>query len=387
MLYICRGMLKAYKYRLLPTEDQQKTLIQWMGACRYVYNLGLETKMIAWTSLRKNVTCFDLIKQLTDLKRADGMEWLRACSSQSLESALTNLDNAYTSFFRGGGFPKFKKRSGRQSITFRRDTRIEKGFVRLTKLPLIAFAQHRPLPEGSEIRSTTVSKTPSGAWFISFLIQDNKNIPAKRPITIEGSVGIDVGLKAFATLSDGQVFDNPKYLHHQLKRLRIEQRTLRRRYKKGIPIKEQSKGYYRQRIVVAKLHEKIANQRKDFLHKLTDSITKNYDTICLENLNVQGMMQNKILSKAIGDVSWHEFIRQLEYKAEWRGKNISFIGRFEPSSKLCSVCGHHFKELKLSNREWDCEKCGAHHERDRNAAINIKNFGLRKQPVSGKASQ
>lgn len=378
-------MIKAYKYRLLPTEEHKKILANWFGACRFIYNLGLETKIAAWTSLRRNVSCFDLMRQLTELKKTE-CKWLSDCSRQSLESALTNLDNAYTKFFKGGGFPKFKKRSSAQSMQFRQGAKIKDGKIYLTKIGWIDFIQHRPIGEG-EIRTVTVSKTPANGYFVSILIKDDNELPIKKPITENTSVGIDVGLKMFATLSDGQTFENPKYLHEQLKRLRIEQRTLARRYRKGKPVNEQSKGWHKQRLVVAKLHEKIANKRKDFLHKTSTAIIKQYDTICLEDLNVKGMMKNGNLAKAIGDVSWYQFSQFLEYKAEWYGKNISYIGRFDPSSKICSNCGNIFKELKLSDRIWTCQKCGSEHDRDHNAAINIKNFGLRNQPISVNVNQ
>ncbi len=369
-------MLKAYKYCLLPTEEQKQTLSQWFGSVRFVYNLGLEAKIAAWTSLRKNVTSFDLMKQLTELKRTE-CKWLADCSGQSLESSLTNLDNAYTQFFKGGGFPKFKKRSNRQSIQFRRDTKIKEGKVFLTKIGGIDFIQHRPLGKG-EIRTTTVSKTPANNYFVSILIETGKDVPTRKAIKEKTTVGIDVGIKTFATLSDGQQFENPKYLQHQLNRLRVEQRKLKRRLKKGA--KEQPNGYQKQKLVVAKLHEKISNQRNDFLQKTSTAIIKQHDTVCLENLNVKGMMQNRKLSKAISDVGWYSFAKMLEYKADWYGKNIIYIGRFAPSSKTCSVCGNIFKELKLSDRMWICEKCGTEHDRDINAAKNIKNFGFKAEP-------
>lgn len=376
-------MLKVYKYCLLPTEEQKQILSGWFGSCRFVYNLGLETKIAAWASLKKNLSCFDLNKQLTVLKRTECV-WLKECPAQSLESSLNNLDTAYNKFFKGGGFPKFKKRSERQSIHFRQDSRVENGKIRLVKIGWLDFVQHRPLGEG-EIRTVTVTKTPSGKYFVSILIKDDKEFPEKKPITSETSVGVDVGLKTFATLSDGTTFENPKYLKQQLKRLRVEQRKLNRRYKKGA--EKQSNGWNKQRIVVAKLHEKIANQRKDFLQKASTLIIKKYDTICLEDLNVQGMMQNRKLSKAIADVSWYEFNRMLEYKADWNGKNLIYIGRFEPSSKICSNCGNIFKELSLFDREWICKKCNTKHDRDTNAAINIKNFGLRTKPSTANTSR
>lgn len=371
-------MLKAYKYCLLPTDEQKETLAQWFGQVRFIYNLGLETKIAGWVSQKKHVSCFDLMRQLTELKKTE-CPWLAECPRQSLESSLTHLDNAYTRFFKGGGFPTFKKRSSSQSITFRRESKIIGDKIQLSKIGLIDFVQHRPVGKG-DIRTVVVSKTATSKYFVSILVENHKELPAKKIVKEKSTVGIDVGLKTFATLSDGQTFENPKYLHEQLRRLRIEQRTLARRYKKGINTADQSKGWHKQKLVVAKLHEKIKNQRQDFLHKTSTSIIKKYDTVCLEDLNIAGMIKNRNLSKAISDVSWSEFMTMLTYKAEWYGKNIVKIGRFDPSSKICSDCGNVFKGLTLSMREWVCEKCGSVHDRDLNAAINIKKFGSKARP-------
>lgn len=379
-------MIKVYKYRLLPTSEQADILNNWMGCTRFVFNLGLETKIAVWASAKKNISSFELMRQLTDLKKTDA-KWLAEYPQQSLESSLTNLDVAFTSFFkRGAGFPKFKKRRDSQSVIFRRDSKLENGKIKLTKIGWVDLIQHRPLG-GGEIRTVTVTKTPTNKYFVSVMVKNEDLLPEKQVIKESTSVGIDVGIKTFATLSDGESFENPKYLHHQLSRLRVEQRKLNRRYKKGIKTELQSKGWHKQKLVVAKLHEKIANKRTDFLHKTSTSIIKKYDTICLEDLNISGMLKNNKLSKAISDVSWSEFKRMLEYKAEWYGKNILEIGRFEPSSKICSNCGIINKELKLADRKWTCGKCGTLHDRDMNAAINIKNFGLRAKPSTAKASQ
>lgn len=369
-------MLKAYKYRLLPTDSQKATLTSWFGACRFTYNLGLETKIAAWTSLKKNVSGFDLMKQLTELKRTE-CPWLKDCPGQSLESALTILDNAYTAYFKGNGFPRFKKRSTGQSIQFRRGSVVNDGRIRLTKIGWVDFIQHRPF-EG-EIRTATVSKTPAGNYFVSILVKDEKELPAKLPVAEQTTVGVDMGLKTFAVLYDGQQFQNPRLLQGSLKRLRIEQRRLSRRFKKGVKISAQSKGWHDQRLVVARLYEKIANQRKDFLHKFSDAITKQYDMICVEDLNIAGMIRNRKLAKAISDAGWSEGLRMVKYKAEWRGKNYVEIGRFAPSSKLHEKCGYINKDLTLSQRVWECPNCKGIVDRDQNAANNIKNFGLKAQ--------
>jgi putative transposase len=231
----------------------------------------------------------------------------------------------------------------------------------------------------------TVSKTSTGKYFVSILVENQKELPKKKPIREETTVGIDLGVKVFATLSNGTAFDNPKYLRGKLKRLRVEQRRMSRRFKKGA--KQQSKSYQKQKLLVATLHEHIRNQREDYLHKVSTQIIRCFDTICLEDLNIQGMMQNEKLALSIGEVGWYKFKTMLEYKAQWYGKNILYIGRFQPSSKLCSHCGWVFKELTLKDRSWTCGSCGFHHERDENAAKNIKTFGLRNRPSTANVSQ
>lgn len=377
-------MLKAFKYRLNPTLEQKEQLSKFFGSVRFVYNLGLETKISAYIGNKKNLTCIDLANQMKALKDTDA-PWLQDCPAQVLQMSLRNLDNAYTNFFRGKGFPKFKKKHQNQSIQFPQGVRLLGDKIFLPKLKYVDFVKHREIGEGA-IKTVTLSKTTTGKYFVSILIDNYISLPDKKPIKEKTTVGIDVGLKTFAVLSDGQQFENPKYLEHQLKRLRVEQRTMARRYKKNVKTVDQSKNWHKQKQIVALLHEKIANQRKDFLHKTSTAIIKQYDTVCLEDLNVAGMVKNHCLSKAISDVSWTSFKEMLEYKAEWYGKNIVTIGRFEPSSKICSNCGHLYKELKLAERSWVCQKCESVHDRDMNAALNIKKYGLRNKPEIAKVS-
>ncbi|AYD48123.1 RNA-guided endonuclease TnpB family protein [Arachidicoccus soli] len=370
-------MLKAYKYCLLPTEEQKQQLAMFFGSCRFVFNLGLETKMQAWTTARKHLTCIDLANQMKELKDTEAT-WLQECPSQTLQMSLRNLDNAYTQFFKGGGFPKFKSKHRKQSIQFPQGvkTDFENSIIFLPKLKNVTCIFHRQFK--GEIKTVTVSRTSTGKYFVSILVENQKQLPKKKPVMQKTTVGIDMGVKTFATLSDGTTFDNPKHLRNNLRRLRVEQRKLSRRFKRGA--KEQSKNFLKQKLVVAKLHEHIKNQREDYLHKASTHIIRSYNSICLEDLNIKGMMQNEKIALAIGEVGWHKFKTMLEYKAEWYGKNILYIGRFQPSSKLCSHCGHIFKELSLKDRSWTCQSCGTHHERDENAALNIKTFGLRIKP-------
>jgi putative transposase len=371
-------MLKAYKYCLLPNEVQKQQLCQFFGSYRFTYNLGLETKITAYTSAKVNLSCIDLNKQLKELKDTEAL-WLKDVPSQMLQMAFRNLDNAYTKFFKGGGFPKFKNRYSKQSIQFPQGVSIDfdKGIIFLPKLKEVSVVLSRKF-EG-KIKTVTVSKTITNKYFISILVDNQNKLPKKKPIKTNTSVGIDMGVKTFATLSDGTSFKNPKFLRLNLNRLRIEKRKLSRRFKKRA--KEQSKSYQKQRLKVAKLHEHIANQRKDYLHKCSTTIIRSFDTICIEDLNIKGMMQNHKIALAIGEVGWNLFETMLTYKCEWYGKNLLYIGRFHPSSKICSNCGAINKNLKLQHREWACGSCNTTHDRDQNAATNIKKFGLRTQPL------
>jgi len=377
-------MLKAYKYCLLPTQEQKQQLAKFFGSCRFVFNLGLETKMQVWTSAHKHLTYIDLANQMKEFKDTQA-QWLGECPSQTLQMSLRNLDNAYTNFFRGGGFPKFKSKHSKQSIQFPQGvkTDFENGTIFLPKLKNVACIFHRQFK--GDIKTVTVSKTVTGKYFVSILVDNQNELPKKKPVKVKTAVGIDMGVKTFATLSDGTTFDNPKHLRCNLRGLRVEQRKLNRRFKKGA--KQQSKNYLKQNMVVAKLHEHIRNQREDYLHKASMQIIRSFDTICLEDLNIKAMMQNEKLALAIGEIGWHKFKSMLEYKADWYGKNILYIGRFQPSSKLCSHCGTIFKELSLKDRSWTCQSCRTHQQRDANAANNIKNFGLRNKPSNVNVSQ
>ncbi|WP_077130705.1 RNA-guided endonuclease TnpB family protein [Spirosoma montaniterrae] len=380
-------MLRAYRYCILPDDQQKSQLAQMFGCTRFVYNLGLETKISAYKQYGKTLNYFELNKQLTDLKA--GTQWLSDCPSQALQMALRNLDNAYTAFFKGAGFPKFKSKRGKQSFQLPQGVKVdlENGKVFLPKLKWVDCVFSRAFT--GNIKTVTVSRVPSGKHYISFLIDTQQSKPIRQPISRDTAVGIDLGVKTFATLSDGQVLANHKFLGKSLNRLRVEQRTLARRFKKGRsgdPAKEQSKNWHKQKLVVAKLHETITNQRRDFLHKASTQIIKEYDTVCLETLNTSGMMQNRKLSRAIGEMGWAEFNQMLDYKADWYGKNILRIGRFAPSSRICSICGWHNKALTLSDRVWTCAN-GHTVERDQNAALNILDFGLRTQPLLGNVRQ
>lgn len=365
-------MLKSYKYRIFPTDVQQEQLAKIFGQVRFVYNLGLETKITAYASNKTNVNCFELNKQITDLK--EEVDWLDA-PSQALQMAMRNLDNAYHAFFRGAGFPKFKSKHSKQSFQLPQGIRFsdDNKQIFIPKLKWVGVELHRDLPEGCIIKTTTINRTTTNKYYVSILVDTKQELPIKVKITDRNSVGIDLGVKDFVITSDGEKFENKDFLKSTQRQLRIEQRSLARKVKG-------SNKYNKQKLVVALLHEKVRNQRADYLHKISKYFIDTYDTICLEDLAVSNMVKNHNLSRAISDMGWSEFRSMLEYKAEWYGKNIRVIGRFDPSSKTCSCCGKINRQLKLSDRKWTCEKCEAMHDRDVNAAINIKNFGLRNKP-------
>jgi putative transposase len=365
-------MLKAYKYRIYPTDDQKQKLAVYFGGCRFVYNLALETKIQAWASAKKNYTCIDLVNQMKELKDT-GAKWLAECPSQSLQMSLRNLDNAYIKFFKGCGFPKFKNKYSKQSMQFPQGIKINfiDSTIFLPKLKNVSVDFHREF--NGDIRTVTVSKTTTNKYFVSILVDNQASLPAKKKVTEKTTVGIDVGIKTLAVLSNGTIFENKKWFRKSKHNLRVQQRSLDRKKKiKG-------SNYEKQRLVVARLHERIKNQREDYLQKISSSIVNNYDTIVLEDLDIRGMMQNHKFTFAIGEIGWRKFNTMIEYKAKWTGKNVIRIGRFEPSSKCCSICGTINKELSIKDRVWTCE-CGKRHDRDINAAINIKKFGLKNKP-------
>lgn len=362
-------MYKAHKYRLYPNQEQEVLLSKHFGHCRFLWNLALETKTNAYLSAKVNYSRFDLQKQLVDLKKE--CEWLKEVNSQSLQSVLQNLDLAYKKFFKGAGFPKFKSKHNKQSFHIPQNVKVEDGRLVIPKFKKngIKIKLHRPL-EG-EIKSATVSRTVTGKYFVSILCDTGAEIPDKMPIKESTTIGIDLGIKDFAVTSDGEVIANPKFLRSSIDRLKVLQRRASRKRKGSNNRRKANKR-------VALLHEKIKNQRQDFSHKVSTKLIRENQTICLENLGVSNMMKNHCLAQAISDVSWSEFNRMIEYKTEWYGVNILRIGRFAPSSKTCE-CGVINKDLKLSDRVWECKSCGRVNERDFLAARNIKKFALYKE--------
>lgn len=367
-------IIKGYKYRLCPNNEQKILLEKHFGASRWIYNYGLKRKIESYQKDKQKISCFDLMKDLPKLKKEKETEWLNEINAQSLCMSIRNLDNAFTKFFREKkGFPNFKSKKSKNSFSIAQGNKIDfiKGkssFIKLGKINVVVDREFK-----GRIVKATISKNSINQYFVSYTVETSANPIEPQKIKNKTSIGIDLGIKTFATISNGVKIDNPKFLSKSEKRLAVLQRRLSKK-------KKSSNNRVNAKYQVAKLHTKISNQRLNFLHNLTYQLTHDnqVETIAIEDLNVAGMVKNHCLAKSISDVSWYEFKRQLEYKSKWYGKNLLVVGRFEPSSKMCS-CGEINQELTLKDREWNCKKCGLTHDRDLLASQNIKRFALQKQ--------
>lgn len=364
-------MLRAIKYELNPTNTQKEQIKQTCGCCRLVYNTMLDRKISAYKESGITLSEFELINQLPELKRE--LTFLKDAPSQALQQAIKNLNAAYANFFRkgGSGFPKFKKKGQRDSyrIPVACTVDYDDWTIRTAKIGKIKFYKGHNKPICGKIKSYTISHTNTDRYFISVLYETM----AKPKLNNNKSVGIDVGIKDFAILSDGKVFESQKYLKSNLKKLRVMQRTVSRRYQRNKKREEQSNNWNKAVRQVAKLQEHIAFQRYDYLHKVSTWIAQNYSIVCVETLNVKGMMKNHRLAQAISDCGWSMFINMLEYKCD----NLLKIDKWFASSQTCSKCGCVNTAVKnLAVREWTCPECGTIHNRDLNAARNIEREGL-----------
>lgn len=360
----------CYKFRLYPNATQEKQIQRTFGSTRYIYNYFLSERKRLYEEKKETLNYFACSSELTKLKHDGEHDWLNEIDSRALKASLKDLDVAYQNFFRGikkgqkVGYPHFKSKKDRNKSYRTNNTtntiRVVDNAIRLPKLGNVKCKVSRSVQ--GRILNATVSQTPSGKYFVSVCCTDV--VIPQYPHTGK-SIGLDMGLTDFAVSSDGTRYANPKYLSKSEKRLALLQRRLSRK-QKGSNNREKA------RIAVAKLHERIANQRRDNLQKLSTQLVKDNDVIATESLNVKGMEQNHSLAKSIADASWSEFERMLTYKTAWHGKELIKIDRFFPSSQLCSMCGYRNTETKdLSVRKWICPDCGTVHDRDENAAKNI----------------
>ena len=362
---------KSYKFRLYPTEKQMMMFEKTFGCSRFIWNQMLADKIQYYKETGKSLNN-------TPAQYKKEFPWLKEVDSLALANVQLNLQKAYKSFFQSKfGFPKFKSKRHHQSYRTNNQKgtiAIESGKVKLPKIGWVKLNQHRKMT--GLIKSATISMTKTGKYYISILCETD----IQPFIKTNSNVGIDLGLSHFAILSTGEKIENPRFLVRSSKKLVKEQKILSRR---GLLAQQRGKSlndcsnYQKQRLKVAKLHEKIQNQRRDFLAKLSTTLIKNHDRICMEDLASRNLMKNHNLARAIGDASWSEFCRMLEYKAEWYGKQIIKINKWFPSSQLCSNCGFNSGKKPLRIREWTCENCNVHHDRDLNASLNILEKGLK----------
>lgn len=356
-------MKKAFKYRFYPTADQETLLRRTVGCCRFVYNRALAMRSEAYTQRKEKLSGYDLQLKMTAWKSQKETAWLKEVSSVPLQQAINNLDVAYQNFFaKRAAFPKFKRKSSGGSCRFTKSGyRIKDGEVWLarTKEPL-NVRWSRPLPKGTTPSQCTVRLSPSGEWHISFLC----DVKIAKLAAVNKHVGLDMGITALVTTSDGEKVYGAKATKRHARKLAHEQRELARK-QKG------SRNQWKARIRVARVHRKISDIRKDQLHKLSTRLVRENQSIAIEDLAVRNMLKNHCLAGSISDAGWQQLKGMLAYKCEWYGRELRVIDRWFPSSKTCSKCGHVVDKLPLTVRQWECPKCGSSHDRDVNAAINI----------------
>lgn len=360
---------RAYKFRIYPNKSQQEVLTKQFGASRFIYNYFLRARIDYYAAhkdeTKKGLTYHDTSAMLTQLKMQSDFAWLQESNAQALQQSLRDLDCAYNNFFnKRAGFPRFKKKHGKQSFRVPQRFELKDEKLYLPKISPIRIVIHRSIK--GTIKHVIVSKTKTNKYYAAFCCECD--IP--EPEFTGNIIGIDLGTKDFVVTSESEHIKAPKYFRKSERRLRRLQRHLSR-------CKTGSNGREKARLAVAKEYEYITNQRLDFLHKLSRRLVDENQTICAESLNVKGMMTNHHLAKSIADCGWSEFIHQLDYKGGWYGCHLYQIDRFFPSSKRCHNCGYIHQGLRLSDRTWICPECDAFHDRDENASQNILTFGLK----------
>ncbi|NES79408.1 MULTISPECIES: RNA-guided endonuclease TnpB family protein [Okeania] len=361
---------KAYKFRFYPTPEQESLLRRTLGCVRLVYNKALAQRTQAWYEKQERVGYKQTSAMLTNWKKQEDLDFLTEVSSVPLQQGLRHLQSAFSNFFSGRAkYPNFKKKRNGGSAEFTKSAfKWKDGQVYLAKcVEPLPIRWSRQLPQNFVPTTITVKLDPSGRWSISLRVSDTRNLKIK-PVLKQ--IGIDLGITSLLTTSDGEKIANPKNLQKLHKKLRLAQKSLSRKTKG-------SNNYQKARLKVARIHAKIKDSRLDYTHKLTTQLIKENQTIVVEDLAVKNMVKNHKLARAISDANWGELVRQLEYKAEWYGRELIKIDRYFPSSKRCSNCGHIVEKLPLSIREWDCPECATHHDRDINASVNILRMGTR----------
>jgi putative transposase len=363
--FMITAMYKAYKFRIYPNTEQEIALAKSFGCCRWFWNYSLNLCQETYQSTGKGLTRGYIQGLLPSLKKE--YEWLTDAYSQCLQVVALNLSQAYQNFFeKRAKLPRFKSKHGRQSISYPANVKLEEDYLKLPKIGLVYCVRHREF-EGT-IKTVTISKNPDGKYYASILVDDEKESPY--PFSDGKAIGVDLGLTHFAITSNGSKYDNPKHFAKHQRNLKRKQQKLSRK-KKGSINRQKAKHK------VAKVHSKISRCREDFLHKLSRKIVNENQVIAVENLNVKGMVRNHNLAKAISDCGWGMFCTMLKYKAEWEGKTYIEVDRFFPSSKTCHVCLNQVGSLSLDVRIWTCVHCKTIHDRDINAAINIRDESLR----------